>query len=417
MHQKIVLRNGARLLLVPLKDTQTVNLSVLFKVGSRHETNKEAGISHFIEHMMFKGTDNRPRPLMIAKELDGIGAEFNAFTGKDLTGYYIKADAKHLPLAADILSDMLLHSQFSAEELEREKGVIVEEINMYEDNPLMYVDDLLEQSIFSWPLGRSIAGSRETVRATTRRMMMTYKNKFYQPKNIVIALAGNFNARDVELIKSKFNFKGGKPLNKTKKVVTNQRQPRVKLIFKETEQTQLALGLPAYSYFDKKLYALQLLSVILGGNMSSRLFLQVRERNGLAYFIKSSLSVYEDTGALVIQSGLDKSRIEKAIRLIIGELKKIKQGVTAAELKRAKDYLAGKTVLDLEDTSHLAIFFGQQELLTNKILTPDEKINKIMAVTAAEVKKVAAEVINLNRLNLAVIGPFKDKEYFEKLIN
>lgn len=416
MFNKIKLKNNVRLILTPLQESKTVTLLVLFKVGSRYESAKVAGISHFMEHMMFKGTFKRPNTLAISKELDGIGAEFNAFTGKDYTGYYIKANSKHLGLAIDVLSDMLLNSKLDRKEVDREKGVIVEEINMYEDNPLMYVDDLLEQVMFDEPLGTSIAGSRASVKGITQKDLIAFRNKFYKSANIVISLVGKFDENDISEIKNKFNFKTSSAKNTFVPIVFKQNSPKVKIKFKETEQTQIALGFPAYPYSNPKIYALQLLSVILGGNMSSRLFLTVRERNGLAYFIRSSLSVYEDIGGFVIQAGLDKSRIEKAIALIMAELKKLKNGVTLVELKRAKEYLSGKIMLDLEDTSHLSQWFAQQELMTEGILTPQEKINKIMAVTREDIGRVIKEVIDTNKISLAVIGPFNDESKFKQLI-
>ncbi|MBI5766014.1 insulinase family protein [Candidatus Falkowbacteria bacterium] len=417
MYTKIILKNNVRLILAPLKESKAVTLLVLFKVGSRYEGAKNSGSSHFIEHMMFKGTKKRPNTLAISKELDGVGAEFNAFTGKDYTGYYIKADSRHLGLAVDVLSDMLLNSKFDRQEVEREKGVIIEEINMYEDNPLMYVDDLLEQLMFkNEPLGRSIAGTRETVRNLDNEKLITYRDKFYRGTNIVIGLVGNFKQNNVREIERSFKFKKSEGKNKFKPVALNQIKPQIKLKYKETEQTQIALGFFAYPYNDPRLYALQILSVILGGNMSSRLFLKIRERNGLAYFIRSGLSIYEDTGGLIIQSGLDKTRLDKALSLILAELKKIKNGVNLAELKRAQEYLAGKIILDLEDTSHLCQWYGQQELLTDKILTPEEKINKIMAVTGNEVEKAAQEVIDFKKANLAIIGPFKDEKRFAEIL-
>ena len=416
MYHKAVLKNGIRLITAPLKETQTFSLLVLVKVGSRYETAAIGGMSHFVEHMMFKGTKRRPNTLALSKELDGIGAEYNAFTGKDVTGYYIKADASHAPLAVDMLSDMLTSSKLDETELNKEKGVIAEEINMYEDNPIMYVEAMLEEIMFGGnPLGWQIAGERETVKAVTRQKMLAYKNKHYTGKNIVIALAGNFDDKIIKLLDKPFAFAPGQA-NKFTKIKITQKQPRLKLMFKETEQVQVALGLPAYSYSNPKIYPLQLLSVILGGNMSSRLFINVRERKGLAYFIRSWANVYEDTGSLTIQAGLDKNRIELALNTIIDELKKITKGVSSAELQRAKDFIAGKTALDLEESMAIAQFYGSQEIMTGKIMTPAQKLAKIKAVTRADIARTAKEVINLKRLNLAVIGPFKDEKKFIRLL-
>jgi predicted Zn-dependent peptidase len=288
---------------------------------------------------------------------------------------------------------------------------------MYEDNPIMYVEELLEQEMFSGnQLGWSIAGTRETVRGLTRDDLVGYRDKYYRGANMVIGLGGQFTDAHLKQLESAFSFVKSTAQSKFAPIVMDQKKPRAHVYFKETEQTQLALGFPAYSYTDKNMPALQLLSVILGGNMSSRLFLKVRERNSLAYFIRSSVTTYQDTGALVIQSGLDKTRIDKAIKLIMQEIKKITTGVTAAELSRAKEYIAGKNALHLEDSSSMTQWYVGQELLTNSIESPDKKLQKIMAVTREDVARVATDVLRPNKVSLAVIGPFKDKQRFLSLL-
>ena len=416
MYKKQTLKNGIRLITSPLKETQTASLIVMVKVGSRYEADRDGGLAHFVEHMMFKGTRKRPDTLALSKELDGVGAEYNAFTSKDVTAYFIKADSRHLPLAIDMLSDMLLRSKLEAAEIEKEKGVIVEEINMYEDNPLMYVEEMLEEVMFGGnPLGRMIAGSRETVRAVKRAQMAAFKNKYYQGRNVVIGLAGNFLPAQVEEIKKKFSFLAGSRKN-FNKLKISQLAPRVKVKYKETEQVQLALGWPAYSYFDERIYPLQLLSVILGGNMSSRLFINVREKNGLAYFVHSGVNVYEDTGSLVIQAGLDKTRMDLAIKTILAETEKMKHNVSMAELKRAKDFISGKIALDLEDSLSIARWYASQEIMTGKTMTPKEKLERLNKVTIKEIQQAAKEVFSRKKISLAIIGPFKDAKKFRELL-
>jgi len=412
MYKKQTLTNNVRLLTIPLQETQTASLVVLTKVGSRNESASISGASHFIEHLMFKGTKRRPTTLDLAKELDSIGAEFNAFTGKDLTGYFIKSDAKHLSLSIDVLSDILLHSKFDPQEITKEKGVIIEEINMYQDNPLMYVEDLLEQTIYgkSDPLGRSISGSRQTVSALTQKDLLAYKNNFYTGSNIVIAVAGRFGQKQLAELKRKFSFPIGRVVKKIPIRRPAARGIKLTIKNKETEQIQLALGLPAYPYSHPRLYALQLLAIILGGNMSSRLFLSVRERNGLAYFIRTGVNIYEDAGALTIQAGLDKQRLNEAIKLIVAELKRAVKDLTAEELRRAKDYLYGQTAIEMENSLQLANFYAQQELMLKKVLTPAEKLKKIEAVNLNQLKKTAQEIIDLKRISLAAIGPLKGEE-------
>jgi predicted Zn-dependent peptidase len=416
MHKKQTLKNGIRLITTPLKETQTASLLVLVKVGSRQETKPVYGISHFVEHMMFKGTKKRPTTLDLSKELDGIGAEYNAYTGKDVTGYYIKSDSRHLSLAIDMLSDMLLNSKFDASELQKEKGVIVEEINMYEDNPMMFVEEMLEEMVFSGSqLSHSIAGSRQTVKAVTQESILKYKNNFYSGSNLVIALAGKFTDQHLKEIKAKFGIKKGRK-STAEKSKAGQKSAQVKIKYKDSEQAQLALGFQSFSQYDKRNYALQLLGVILGGNMSSRLFINIREKNGLCYFIRSWNNLYEDRGATIIQAGLDKGRIEFAIKAIKDEVDKIKSGVTDEELKRAKEFIAGKMALDLEDSMAIAQYWGGLELMNKPLIEPKEKLKKIMAVKASEIKAVAEEVFNWRQVSLAIIGPFKDEARFKKYL-
>jgi predicted Zn-dependent peptidase len=420
MYSKTKLKNGLNLILAPLSGTKAVTALVLLPAGSRHEDAKINGASHFIEHLLFKGTKKRPTSLDITKELDSVGAEFNAFTGKDHTGYYIKAAGEYLDLAFDILSDMIFNSVFDSAEIEKERGVIVEEINMYQDNPLMYVPVLFEQTIFpNSSLGRTISGSREIIRKITRAEILAYKDKFYQPSQMTVVVSGNFKKNQVLNLAKKYfaDKKNVKSKNNFLPVRINQSKPRVGLIYKETEQVQICLGLPAYSLFDPKIYPLYLLAVILGGNMSSRLFASVREQRGLAYYIKADLGTYQDIGSLVIQAGLDKSRIKEAIILILAELKKIRDsGVTDKELKSAQEFLKGKLILEWEDSENVADWYGKQDLLVGKILTPEQKIKKIFGVDKNQVKQIGRDLVRGARLNLALIGPFKEKREFEKLL-
>lgn len=420
MYQKLKLNNGLKLILAPLKETKAVTVLVLLPVGSRYETQSINGTSHFIEHMMFKGTKRRPTSLEITKELDAVGAEYNAFTGKDHTGYYIKTAAEEIELAFDILSDMLFNSTFALQELDKERGVITEEINMYQDNPMIYIQALFEQTIFgNHPLGWLISGPKEIVKKISRNQILDYKNKFYQPANMLITVAGNFNQTKVNFLAKKYFGLKTKKLAKSNfsKIIVQQTQPRINSMFKETKQVQIGLGVPAYSLSDSRIYPLYLLAVVLGGNMSSRLFTVVREQYGLAYYIKADLAAYQDTGYLVVQAGLDKRRIKQALGLILAELRKIKDyGITDKELDDAQEFLKGKLVLELEDSENVADWYSKQELLLGKIYTPEQKLKKIFAVKKEEVKKTAQQLIKEPSLNLALIGPFKDKKRFRKLL-
>ncbi len=412
MFKKYIFKNGLRVIVAPMHETKAMTALVLVKVGSRYETRKINGVSHFVEHLMFKGTKKRPTSLDISKELDGIGAEYNAFTSKDHTGYYIKANYEKAELALEMLADMLFNSLFEAKEIERERGVIIEEINMYEDNPLMFAEDLFEQTMYGdHPLGWHIAGPKEVIKSIKRKDIIKYHHDYYQPKNMLVAVAGRMDAKLLSLIKKYFGQTVNKqPVKDFPKIVINQSKPRVALKYKDTEQVQLCLGFPSYDYFDKKLYSLYLLGVVLGGNMSSRLFTSIREKKGLCYFIRAQVNVYQDTGNLMIQAGLDKSRLKEAIVEILKELKKIKtEGITAAELQQAKDFLKGKLILDLEASDHVASWFSKQEILTDKILTPAQQLELLAKVKLADIKKVAGELIVTRKINLSLIGPLKEK--------
>ncbi len=415
MYQKIKLKNGARVLLVPQHETKAVTVLVLFKIGSRYESEELNGVSHFIEHMMFKGTKKRPTTLDISKDLDKVGAEFNAFTGKDHTGYYIKINYKKIDLAIDILHDMLYNSKFDKNELDRERTVIIEEINMYEDNPMMHIDELFEELLYGGhPLARRIAGPRKNIKNISRQKMLQYKNKFYSPDNMVVVIAGNISDDIIERMKNNFAVvKKSSPklprINRYK--LKSSSKPELKIHYKETEQVQLSLGFPAYKKSDPKINALALLAIILGGNMSSRLFVNIREKKGLAYFVSCQAETYEDIGNLMIRSGLDKSRIEEALKSIVFELKRIKnKGVSKSELKNAKEYIRGKTTLKLEDSSSLAGWFASQELLDKEVLTPEEKFAKIDRVRLKDIKRAARDIIKENMLKAVIIGPFTDQE-------
>ena len=419
MFKKHKLNNGLRVILAPMQDTKAITVLVLFRVGSRYETANINGASHFVEHLMFKGTKKRPTAMKISQELDSVGAEYNAFTSKDYTGYYVETDSEHTDLALDVLSDIVNNSIFSPKEIERERGVIIEEINMYEDNPMMYIEDLFEQTMYGdHPLGWNIAGPREVIRRVTRKQLFDYYRTYYQPANSLVVAAGRLGENFLEKVKSSFGA-GQKFKHRPsyRPYRAKQASPHQNIKNKETEQVQLALGFPAYSYFQEKIYPLYLLSVILGGNMSSRLFMSVREKMGLCYFIRASVGVYEDAGNFVIQAGLDKKRLEQAIIAISLELAKVKKdGITAPELYKAKEFLKGKLILQLESSDAVASWLGKQELLRRQILTPAEQIKRLEKVSREQVNRVAAEVINQRQVNLALIGPVKESARLAMLV-
>ena len=319
-----------------------------------------------------------------------------------------------------MLFDMLFNSKFDAKELDRERKVILEEIHMYKDNPIMHIEDMFETTLFGdCPLGWSIAGDAESMGKIDRVKMLAYRNAFYIPQNMVIGIAGKIDDGVIKTVEKYFGSlpKSSKKIPEIKKTIFTPGAPKVAVEYKDTEQVQLALGFPGYSWWDKRLVALRLMSNILGGNMSSRLFIAVRERKGLAYSIRAGIDEYEDIGILTVRAGLAKSRIELAMKTILNELKKMaKDGVTAAELKRAKENIRGRIILSLEDSESLAAWYAKEELDKREIKTPAEKLKEIAAVTIEEVRAAAADVIKNNKVALAIIGPFKDEASFLKIL-
>jgi predicted Zn-dependent peptidase len=419
---RTTLPNKLRVILAPLHETQAVTVLVLFKVGSRYENPRNNGTAHFVEHLLFKGTTHRPTTLDITKELDRIGASFNAFTSKDHTGYYIKASAEHLELMIDILSDMYYNSLFDSKEIDRERHVIVEEINMYEDNPLMYAGDLIEQLIYGkgTHLGQLISGPRSVIKEISRENILKFKNQFYHTNNAVIALAGNIrHEHAMNVIRSSFHEARIRlRFPQIKKFQVKQQAPRVGLTYKATEQVQLALGFPAYGLEHRFLPALYMLSTILGGNMSSRLFINIRERLGLCYVIRSSVTAYEDTGNLVVQCGCDRQRVRLALEAILKEFQRARcEKVMDDECANAKEFLRGRMTLELEDSEHIADFFGKQALLEKKIRQPEQMLQRIQQVSTNDIQRVAKDLFRRARVNLVLIGPDKNDKPFFQILN
>ena len=419
MYKKSKLKNGLRIILAPMKSTKTVTVLVMVGTGSKNENEKNRGISHFLEHMFFKGTEKRPTTLDISKELDSVGGIYNAFTGKECTGFYAKVDNKHCDLALDVISDMLLNSKFDSAEIKKERGTILEELNMYLDNPIMHIPSLFENLLYkNQPLGYDEIGNKKIISSVIRKDFLSYYRKHYIGQNIVIAIAGSFNEKETKnKIKKHFNITKKNTVKKYNKTYDKQKKPEVLIEYKKTDQTHLCLGVRGYNIDHKDKYILSILSVILGGNMSSRLFISVREKNGLAYYIHTSPEAYKDVGYLVAQSDVNNKKCFDAIKIILDEFKKVKEEkISAEEIKRAKDYLKGQAVISLESSNAIASFFANQELSAGKILTPEEKFAKIDAVTADDLQRVARDIFVDNKLNLALIGPFKNKKVFEKIL-
>jgi len=419
MFRKVTLKNGLRIITVPQKSTQAVTVLVLVGTGSKYETKEISGISHFLEHMFFKGTKKRPDKLEIAETLDKIGGIYNAFTGEDYTCYFAKVEALQFDLALDWASDIYLQSILPEKEAQKEKRVIIEEINMLNDNPMVYVEILWNKLLYGdQPAGWDIAGTKESVSSINRQKLLNYMKSQYVASNTIVCVAGNIkNSQVIEKVKKSFASIGTTPPLQKPKVIEKQTQPECLIQTRKTDQTHLCFGARAYNLFHPQRYTQDILGIILGGMMSSRLFIEIRERLSLAYYVKTEVNANPDTGFLMTRAGVDNKNVGKAISAILKEYRKVSQKlVPKSELKKAKDYIKGKMALLLEPSDALASFYSEQELLEREILTPKEIYAKIDKVSSQDILKVAKDIFQLKKLNLALIGPFKDKNKFEKLL-
>ena len=418
-YKKTTLKNGLRIITVPSKNTKTAAVLVLVKTGSKYETKDINGISHFLEHMFFKGTKKYPSTLKLIEPLDKIGGIYNAFTSEEYTGYWTKVDADHLDLALRWVSDIYLNSKIEQEEINREKGTILQELNMLLDTPMRYVYDLWTDLLYGdQPAGWDVIGTEEVIKKAKKEQFIKYLKEHYSSKNTIIAIAGNIDyKKTINKVKKYFKPINSNLVKDKLPVKEEQSKPESLIYYKDTDQTHLHLGVRAYNTFHPDKYALGLLAVILGGNMSSRLWISVRERQGLAYYVGSSIDTDTDTGSFVTRAGVDNQKVEKAIVTILDEYKKISQKkITLAELKKAKDYIKGTSLIGMESSDEKASFYASQELLTNKILTLEEKFSKINKVTVDDIQRVAKDIFKPEKVNLALIGPFKDKKRFEKIL-
>jgi predicted Zn-dependent peptidase len=416
--EKTVLPNGLRVVKAPMPQAKSVACFLMLAAGSRYETRETNGIAHFAEHMFFKGTERRPTAREIAGEIDSIGGEFNAFTSKEYTGYYVKCAAEHRDTALDVLVDMILHSKFRPEEIEREKGVIVEEMNMYYDTPRDFLEGVYDALLYDdQPLGWDIIGKKETVRAATRETFLDYIDRWYRAPRMVAGVAGavgdDIAPRLEELLGGVRDGATGEP----EPVRWEQSSPRVKVHTKQSDQAHLRLGVHSYPLDNPDRYNIALLATVLGGGMSSRLFSEVRERRGLAYYIYGYNQGYTDAGTLYAQGGVDIERIDEAVKTIVGEFTRIAESpIEPDELEKARNFAKGRLVLSLEDPKGMILFGLRSEVLEGKVREPDEVLTAFDAVTREDVQRVAQDIIRTERLNLAVIGPFDEPDRFEKLL-
>ena len=418
-YKKKTLKNGLRIITIPMLDNKTATVMVLVEAGSKYEEKKENGISHFLEHMCFKGTKNRPKAGDISLELDKLGAQSNAFTSHEFTGYYAKSRAKNVFKIIDVISDMYLNPVFDEKEIKKEKGVIIEEMNMYEDIPMKNVYYLFMELVYgNQPAGWGILGDRKFIQTSNQKDFVDYRDKHYVASATTVIVAGGINTKDVvKEIENKFkNIKQNKKYKK-EKVVESQKKPQVKIKYKKLDQSHLILGMRAFGTFKKDNLTTSVLAGVLGAGMSSRLFNRLRDELGVCYYVRASNDSFTDHGYLGISAGVDNKRLKEVIEVILKELNKLKtELVSAQELKKVKEKMISNLLMGIESSDSFTEYYGIQEILKKEILTPEEKIKKIKAVTAKDIKRVANKIFVDKGLNLAVIGPIQDKKPLQKIL-
>ncbi len=417
-YERQTLPNGLRVLTAPMPEAQSVSCFVMLAAGSRYETRETNGIAHFAEHMFFKGTERRPTARQLAGEVDAIGGEFNAFTSKEYTGYFVKCAAEHRDVALDVLVDMLRNSKFESSEIEREKGVIVEEMNMYFDTPRDFIDGVYEELVYGdHPLGWDIIGRKETVQGASRQTFLDYLGQWYKPSRMVVGIGGRTGEGLLDRLHELFGGLEDGPTGSPAPAPPLPDGPRVRVHTKASDQAHICLGVRSRPIVDPDRYVLMVLSTVLGGGMSSRLFTEVRERRGLAYYVFATNHSYTDTGSLYAQAGVDIERIDEAVSTVAAELRKIAaDAVPADELRKAKNFSKGRFVLQIESPHGLIMFGLRREVLEGRASEPEEVLAGVEAVTAEDVQRVAQELIDDQALRLAVIGPFEDPSRFDALL-
>ena len=416
---KGVLKNNLRVITTHMPGVESVTVMILVKSGSRYEQKRTNGIAHFAEHMFFKGTKSRPTATDISSLIDGIGGEFNAFTSKEFTGYYIKAAKDHLNLCLDVVSDMLLNSLFSQEEIDRERNVINEEIRMYLDTPMRYVPEIYDALLYgNQPLGWDTAGTIESLKNINHKDFLKYIDEYYTPSNMLVVISGGVTPEKAKVTTDEYMGRiKDKKASGFKKVIVSQKKPQVKIFHKDSEQAHFCLGVRSYQTGSKNRYKIAVLNTILGASMSSRLFVQLRERRGLGYYVRSQIEEYHDAGSLIAQAGVRPKNIEPAMQVVLDEFGKLASStVSEVELKKAKDYIKGKIILELEDSREVSNLFGLMELLEGKIRSVSEIIENVEKITAKDVQTIAKDIFVNQGLNFAVIGPYKEPSKFEKIL-
>ncbi len=415
---KTTLKNGLRLITIPMADNPSVTVLVMVEAGSKYETKETNGISHFLEHMVFKGTPTRPTASDISRELDSIGAQYNAFTSQEFTGYYAKAAVRHTDKIIDVVSDMYINPLFDQKEITKEKGVIIEELRMYRDLPQKHVHDVMTSLLYGdQPAGWEIIGTEDTIKSFVRDSFVKYRNEHYVASATTVVVSGSFNEKTIasQIEKAFAKVLAGKK-NAKLPVKEAQKKPAIAIEAKETDQTHLVISVRTFSVHDSRVPVMSVLSAILDGGMSSRLFRKMRHELGICYYIRGSHDAMTDHGNFAISAGVDNSRVEVAIKEILAECARLTiEPVGADELQKAKDYIAGTMLLELETSDSRAEFAGFDEVIKGKIDSPEEIIEKINAVSAQDVQKLATQIFVNEGLNLALIGRAK-RELVEPLV-
>ncbi len=412
---KTILKNGLRVITVPMKDNPTVTVLVMVEAGSKYETKEMNGLSHFLEHMCFKGTEKRPKVIDISGELDSVGAQYNAFTSQEYTGYYAKADYKHLDMLLDVVSDMYLNPVFNEREIEKEKGVIIEEINMYEDLPHRKVQEIFANLLYGdQPAGWDIAGTKENIRNMKRSYFTDYRKNHYVASATTVVVAGKFDEKKTldSLKKIWGDISSGKKKGKIK-TKESQDKPEVLIQNKDTDQTHMVLGVRSFDTYNKNNPALRVLTTVLSGGMSSRLFQKLRDEMGICYYVHAENDTSTDHGVFQVSAGLDNKRVKEGIEAVMEEFRRLKtETVSADELNKVKQQIQGNLYLGLETSESFAEYCGYQEVLNKPIKMPEQIISETEVVTAEDIKKIANKIFQDKNLNLAIVGRFKDKKEF-----
>jgi predicted Zn-dependent peptidase len=418
LYQKTTLANGLRIVTCPMPHTHSVSICFYLGAGSRYESDAQAGISHFIEHLCFRGTDKRNSAREISGAIEGVGGIINGGTDKELTVYWCKVARPHFQLALDVLADMLLHSRIEEKDIEKERRIIIEEISMSRDEPNQLVGMMLDELLWpDHPLGRDVAGTKQSVGKMNRKQMLDYMASEYSPGNTVISIAGNIQQDEVVTEINKILDKWDNRKTRLDYLPYQElKNPRLKVERRETEQTHLCLALPGLSLQHPKRFTLDLMNVILGEGMSSRLFLEVRDKLGLAYNIHSYLDHFQDSGALTVYAGVEPKNLEIGITAILEQLTLLKEKISAEELTKAKELSKGRLLLRMEDSRSVAGWVGGQEILNGNIMDVEEVVSIIDAITVDEMRSLAQELLIGDKLRLSVVGPVKSEDNLEKLL-